>query len=122
SSHNLGEFQKGWVCWLVLFDDGVKADALFAVLFVVGEFYPLRIIGYCSSVFDDLWNRLGRDEQEFWVLVNELLDQPGTSDPVNFCLLTCNPFHIFHYWTDSLLLQHLTYKADSRSHCNHRFV
>src|SRR5260370_39925805 len=96
SSDYFGELQQCWVRYFVLLDDGVKADAFFAVLFVVGQLYGLRIVGYRTGVFDDLRNCLGWDEEKFRVFVNELLDQPGTGDSVDLRLFTCNPFHAVH--------------------------
>jgi len=92
-SHYFGELQQCRVRQLVLLDNGVKADALFAVLFVVGQLYALCIIGCRTSVFDNLRNGLRRDEEEFRIFVNELLYQPRTRYTVDFRLLTRNPFH-----------------------------
>src|SRR5438094_4536779 len=43
-------------------------------------------------------HRFGRNEKEFGLRIDELLDEPGTSDPVHFHSFACDPFHGCILW------------------------
>src|SRR5262249_58656764 len=57
------------------------------------EFDPFDIVGRGTLALSNGQHLVGWHKQELRIRVDELLDQPGTGDPVDLHTLTGDPFH-----------------------------